>query len=38
VTIEYQASFVNILLNVVTFNIYAPAEAHITGTIVKYSK
>lgn len=38
VTIEYQASFVNILLNIVTLNIYAPAEAHITGTIVKYNK
>jgi uncharacterized membrane protein YjgN (DUF898 family) len=38
VTIEYQASFVNILLNIVTLNIYAPAEAHVTGTIVKYNK
>ncbi len=38
VTIEYQASFVDILLNAVTSGIYAPAEAHITGTVVKYSK
>jgi hypothetical protein len=38
ITIEYRASFVNLLLNWVTANIYAPAEAHITGTIVKYSK
>jgi hypothetical protein len=38
VTVTYQASFVDILLNVITFNIYAPAHAHITGTIVKYSK
>jgi hypothetical protein len=38
VTIEYGASFVDILLNGLTGGIYAPAEAHITGTIVKYSK
>jgi hypothetical protein len=38
VTIEYSASFVDILLNVLTSSIYAPAEARITGTIVKYSK
>ncbi len=38
VTIEYNASFVDILLNAVTSGIWAPAEAHITGTVVKYSK
>jgi hypothetical protein len=38
VTIEYKASFVDILLNAVTANIYAPGEAHVTGTIVKYNK
>ncbi len=38
VTIEYNASFVDILLNGITGGIYAPAEAHITGTVVKYSK
>ncbi len=38
VTIEYNASVVDILLNAVTSGIYAPAEAHITGTVVKYSK
>jgi hypothetical protein len=38
ITIEYQASFVNLLLNGLTAGIYAPAEAHVTGTIVKYGK
>jgi len=38
VTIEYSASFVDILLTGLTSGIYAPAKAHITGTIVKYSK
>ena len=38
ITIDYQASFVNILLNAVTGGIYAPAEAHITGTIVRSSR
>ncbi len=38
VTIEYQASFVNLLLNGLTLGIYAPAEAHVTGVLVKYSK
>ncbi len=38
VTIEYRASFVDILLTGVTLGIYAPTEARITGTIVKYSK
>ena len=36
VTIEHQASFVDILLNVVTSSIYAPGNVIITGTIVKY--
>ncbi|WP_020612763.1 Bor/Iss family lipoprotein [Sediminispirochaeta bajacaliforniensis] len=36
VTVEYQASVVDILLNAITFGIYAPAEAHVTGTIIKY--
>lgn len=38
VTIEYEASFVNILLNAITGGIYAPAEAHVTGVLVKYSR
>ena len=38
VTIEYRASFVDILLTGLTAGIYAPTEARITGTIVKYSK
>ena len=36
VTIEHQASFVDVLLNVVTSSIYAPGNVIITGTIVKY--
>jgi hypothetical protein len=35
VTIEYQASFVNLLLNGITSGIYAPAMAIVSGTIVK---
>jgi hypothetical protein len=38
VTVTYRATFVDILLNAITLNIYAPAHAQITGTIVKYSK
>ena len=38
VTIVYKATFVDFLLNGLTFGIYAPAHAQITGTIVKYSK
>ncbi len=37
VTVRYEASFVDILLNVITFNIYAPARAHISGTVVSYN-
>jgi hypothetical protein len=36
VTIEHQASFVDILLNAITASIYAPGMVVITGTIVKY--
>lgn len=35
VKITYGATFIDILLNSVTSNIYAPATAHVTGTIVK---
>ncbi len=38
ITIEYEASFVDLLLNGITFGIYAPATARIKGTVVKYSK
>jgi hypothetical protein len=38
VTIVYEATFLDILLNGITFGIYAPAHAHITGTIVKYTR
>lgn len=37
VTVRYEASFVNILLNAFTFGIYAPATAHISGTVVSYN-
>lgn len=37
VTIEYQASFIDLLLNGITYGIYAPATAHIKGTVVKYN-
>ena len=38
ITIEYEASFIDLLLNGITFGIYAPATARIQGTVVKYSK
>jgi len=37
VTIEHQASFVDILLNAVTAGIYAPSMVIVSGTIVKYN-
>jgi len=36
VTIEHQASFVDLLLNAITSSIYAPGNVIISGTIVKY--
>ena len=36
VTIEHQASFVDILLGAVTASIYAPGTVIVTGTVVKY--
>ncbi len=36
VEITYTASFTNILINCITFGLYAPATAHVTGVIVKY--
>jgi len=36
VTIEHQASFVDILLGAVTASIYAPGTVIVSGTIVKY--
>jgi hypothetical protein len=35
VKIEYKASFIQILLNSITQNIWAPATAHVTGTVIK---
>jgi hypothetical protein len=36
VTIVYEASFIDLLLNGFTFGLYAPAHAKIKGTVVKY--
>ncbi len=36
VTVVYKATFVDLLLNGFTLGIYAPAHAHIKGTVVKY--
>ena len=36
VVVEYRAEFIDILVPLITFGIYSPARAHITGTIVKY--
>lgn len=38
ISIEYKAGFVDLLLNGVTWGLYAPGTAHVTGTVVKYSK
>jgi predicted small secreted protein len=37
VEIRYEASFIDLLLNGLTFSLYAPATAHISGVIVKYN-
>lgn len=37
VTIEYKASFIDLLLNGFTFGLYAPATATISGTVVSYN-
>lgn len=37
VTVRYEASFVNLLLNGITFGLYAPATAHVSGTVVSYN-
>jgi hypothetical protein len=36
VTIEYRASFGNLLLNIITCGIWAPATLELNGTVVKY--
>lgn len=38
VSVTYQASFVDMILNGLTSALYAPATATIKGTLVKYSK
>jgi hypothetical protein len=35
ITVEHQASFVNLLLNWLTCSIYAPSEVIVSGTVVK---
>jgi len=37
ISIEYQASFIDLLLNGITYGIYAPATARVKGTIIKYN-
>jgi hypothetical protein len=34
VKIVYQATIIDVILNAVTWGIYAPATAHVTGTII----
>jgi hypothetical protein len=36
VTIKYEATFIDLLLNALTATIYSPAHATISGTIVKF--
>jgi len=36
VCIEYKAEFIDFLLSGITFGIYTPATAHITGSVVRY--
>jgi hypothetical protein len=35
VKIEYKATFIQILLNMITCSIYAPSTANVTGTVIK---
>jgi hypothetical protein len=35
VKIEYEATVVQVLLNIITMGIYAPATAHVTGTVIR---
>ena len=37
VNVLYEATFIDILANAVTFGIYAPTTALITGTVVSYN-
>ncbi len=37
VTVRYEASFVDLLLNGLSFNLYAPATAVISGTVVSFN-
>jgi hypothetical protein len=34
VKIVYQATIIDVILNAVTWGIYAPATAHVTGTVI----
>jgi len=35
VKVEHRASFLNLLLNGLTFNIWAPSYARVTGTVIR---
>ncbi len=37
VTVEYEASFIDYILNGITLGLYAPATATISGTVVSYN-
>lgn len=37
VTVQYQASFLDLVLNGITWGLYAPATAVISGTVVSYN-
>lgn len=37
VTVKYEAKFLDLLLNGITFGIYAPATATVSGTVVSYN-
>lgn len=37
VTVQYEAKFLDLLLNGITFGIYAPATATVSGTVVSYN-
>ena len=37
VSITYEASFIDLLLNGLTFSLFAPATATISGTVVSYN-
>ncbi len=37
VKIRYEASVIDIILNSITWGLYAPATAHVSGVVIKYN-